>query len=89
MHLDLNEFDGVTPRNAQELKRAKGADLITLADDVDGTRCSNCEYVRGAKKVDGVIVGFCVHPEVDQPVSERNCCAFWDRPGCIRPWKKK
>lgn len=67
-----------------ELARAKKADLVTLAPDVTGTNCANCEYVRPGED-------YCDHPKVDQHLpapAARSCCALWDRPGTKRAWEK-
>lgn len=86
--MELNEQGGAEPENSAEMARAKKTDLITLPETIVGTNCSNCEYVGRVKKSQGIKVGWCVHPRVDQPVSERNCCALWSAYGVIRPWQK-
>lgn len=66
------------PPESSQLERAEHSDLITLPDGIEGTNCGNCEYVRET---------YCVHPEVDQEVSPRMCCKYWDAPGTHRAWK--
>lgn len=60
------------------INRARNTDLITLPEGVKGTNCGNCMYVQE---------GYCIHPEVDQPVTERMCCALWDHSEAIRSWE--
>lgn len=62
-----------------QLERAKAADLVTLPKNITGTNCGNCSYIKE---------GFCTHKKVQQPVSARLCCAYWDAEGTIRPWEK-
>jgi hypothetical protein len=74
-----DEQGGLVPTDKE---RAKAADLITLPDGVSGTNCANCSvYFR---KIEGKKHGYCVHPKVDQPVNNRNCCQFWDAYETIR-----
>ncbi len=75
---------GGTVMGAQAL-RAKQADLIILPDNVQGTNCSNCRFVNISDKATGQ--GYCRHPQVDQPVSARMCCIYWDAPGTQRVWQ--
>lgn len=30
----------------------------------------------------------CGHRLIKMYVTERNCCAYWDNPGCLRAWKE-
>lgn len=67
--------------DAQDLMRAKGADLVTLPDDVEGTNCANCLWVQGDE---------CTNPKVAQSLPDgaaRMCCALWDAPGVKRAWE--
>jgi len=61
------------------LERAKEADLITLPDSIPGTNCGNCSFFQE---------DHCNHPEVNQPVTARMCCIFWDHPDAKRAWIK-
>lgn len=65
--------------DSSALERAKRVDLITLPEGITGTNCFNCKYIKDS---------YCVHPEVDQPVTERMCCALWDAEGTKRAWEK-
>jgi hypothetical protein len=70
------------------LKRAESADLVTLPDDVSGTTCASCQYVRVGPR--GGVHDYCDHEKVDQPLpdtAERMCCRYWDRPGTKRAWR--
>ncbi len=75
-----NPEGGLNPRTPEEQERASRVDLVTLPLDVCGTNCCNCVYIQD---------GHCTHPEVNQPVNDRMCCALWDRPGTVRPWKSR
>jgi hypothetical protein len=74
----LGEIDDNLHAPDSEIERAEAADLISIPDDVDGTRCGNCLHFVG---------GYCNHPEVRQPVEEKDCCNHWDHPGTLRPWQ--
>lgn len=73
------------PPEATELERAKHSDLITLPDGIEGTNCFNCRYIHATPHNEE---GYraCIHPEVDQPVTERMCCKYWDQVGAKRTW---
>ncbi len=60
-----------------EQNRARRVDLVVLPADVRGTNCGSCMYARRAEgdKLD------CTHHDVRLPVSDRLCCALWDRSG--------
>ncbi len=75
-----NPEGGLNPRTPEEQERASRVDLVTLPPDVQGANCGNCMYIQD---------GHCTHPEVNQPVNNRNCCLLWDRPGTVRPWKSR
>lgn len=60
--------------------RAEKADLITLPIDITGTNCGNCLYFKK---------GMCTNPKVNQPVTQKNCCNFWDHEGTTREWEYK
>jgi hypothetical protein len=70
---------------SNEIPVFKKADLITLPENVEGTNCFNCEYVKKMK--DGK-TGFCENEAVKQWVNERMCCAYWDNHDVKRLWKK-
>jgi len=69
---ELNYEGGIDPKNKDELKRAKEADLITLP---------------GGSKSDVTDKRFCEHPKIKMYVTARMCCAFWDNKRVKRPWK--
>lgn len=77
-----NSQGGFDP-TSKEIPVFKKADLITLPEDVKGTNCFNCEYVRK----DGD-TGFCVNENVKQWVNKRMCCAFWSNHDVHRLWKE-
>jgi hypothetical protein len=83
--LEENELGGLIP-DKSEKERAKKADLITLPEDVKGTNCSNCKFVKILDKEKGL--GYCEHPEVDQHVTARMCCALWDNKKAERDFNK-
>jgi hypothetical protein len=64
------------------LERARRADLITLPEKIEGTNCGNCKFVDLKNE-------YCNHPNVDQKVTSRNCCALWDQAGTKREWLNK
>jgi len=67
-----------------DMKVAKKVDLIVLPRAVEGTNCGNCKWVDGTgSKMN------CDNPEVKQPVTDRLCCALWDRSDIKRPWGKQ
>jgi hypothetical protein len=70
---ELNNNGGIDPKNEDEMKRAKEADLITLP---------------GGDKTDSKNKGLCGHPKVKMYVTARMCCAFWDNDLVKRPWKQ-
>jgi hypothetical protein len=75
---ETDDQGGLIPTDKE---RAKDVDFITLPDGVPGTNCGNCLYVR---KIDGRRQKHCVHPKVDMPVNNRNCCKHWDAYGTGR-----
>lgn len=77
-NLKKDKNGGIVP---QDMKVAKKVDLITLPPDVEGTNCGNCRFITKENK-------FCTHPDVQQYVNERMCCAFWDHQMVERPWEK-
>jgi hypothetical protein len=68
----LNDQGGLNPQSQDEMKRAQKADLITLP---------------GGTRSDIISKKFCNHPAIQMYVTIRMCCAYWDSPGVIRPWK--
>ena len=70
---ELNTEGGIDPKNDDEMKRAKEADLITLP---------------GGDKSDSKNKALCCHPQVKMYVTSRMCCAFWDNARVKRPWKQ-
>lgn len=79
--LETNNQGGFTPETDQQLKRFKHADLITLPENVKGTNCGNCSYMRHQGKI-----GFCAHEEIQDYVTERMCCQYWDHKDINRAW---
>lgn len=65
---------GIIPK---DLKKAKKVDLITLPPDIKGTNCGNCKFMDN---------DFCKHKEIQMPVNDRMCCAYWDNTKVKRPW---
>lgn len=80
-----NPAGGVDPRSPEDMSAAQAVDLITLPDQVDGTNCSNCKFVRILDP--GLGTAFCTNPQVKQDVTSRMCCALWDAPGTYRAWE--
>lgn len=62
-----------------EAQRAAAADLVTLPKNIEGTNCGNCKFFSD---------GQCMNENVSQPVTDRQCCVYWDAEGVKRPWKK-
>jgi hypothetical protein len=80
MDIRLNDQGGVIPDTRAEASRAKAADLGTLPMEIMGTNCGNCKFVSDVKGG----IGVCLHPKVNQIVSARMCCAYWDAHGFLR-----
>lgn len=80
-YIKLYEFESEAADDLDRLDRAEHADLITLPENITGTNCSNCKFVDLKTKM-------CNHPEVNQKVSERMCCKYWDAEGTKREWEK-
>lgn len=66
----------------QRLQRAKAADLITLPENIEGTNCANCKFVKTGENL------YCTHKKVLQNVTPKMCCIYWDAEGVIREWEK-
>jgi hypothetical protein len=73
----LNKLGGTDPHTPEEAKIYKKVDLVTLPEDVKGTNCFNCRFVKN---------GFCENKQVLQKVTDRNCCALWDNKDAYRKW---
>lgn len=71
--IKLNEI-----KNNEELERAKKADLITLPNNIKGTNCGNCKFIKD---------GYCFHSKIKQNVANNQCCIYWDAEGVKREWK--
>lgn len=67
----------------EQIKVFKKVDLITLT--VSGTNCGNCMYFR--KDEDKKGVGYCIHREVQEWVTDKMCCAEWSRDDIVRKWQ--
>jgi hypothetical protein len=68
----LNHQGGLNPQTQAEMKRAQKADLITLP---------------GGSSVEVISKQYCNNQAIEMYVTIRMCCAYWDSPGVIRPWK--
>jgi|SRR5581483_4433938 len=73
-----NEQGGFDPTKDQ-IAKFKKIDLITLP--VAGTNCGNCMFM---KPVDDV--GFCTHKDVQEYITNKMCCVFWNNTGVKRKW---
>jgi hypothetical protein len=82
--LETNNQGGFDAQNKEQTKRHKHADLITLPENVKGTNCGNCSFMI----LQGEKVGFCKHPEIQDWVTTRMCCAYWTHEGVKRSWEK-
>lgn len=77
-HKALDQLGGEVPP-PNEMEAAMRADFITLPEDVSGTSCKNCSWIRENK---------CNHPKLKGlMVNERNCCSYWNADGTIRAWE--
>lgn len=76
----INDLGGVIPASAAERARAKASDLGTLPPELPGTSCANCEYFSAHNNE----IGFCTNKSVQQYVTVRMCCYFWNNPGYLR-----
>jgi hypothetical protein len=85
MPVDRNDLDGINDMNKDALLRAKNADLITLPKDINGTNCSNCNWISKYKKTYGAM---CNHPKVKQYVNSRMCCALWSNKKMYAPFER-
>lgn len=81
----INQQGGFVPANRAELKRARETDLGTMPRDIAGTNCGNCSFIQPEGRAHGIQWGFCANPKVLQPVTDRQCCCYWDNPGYLRP----
>lgn len=70
---ELNAQGGLIISDKKELSDAKNGDLITLPGK--GTKPK--------KKI------WCKNKGINQFVTDRMCCAYWDAPGVVRDFKKK
>lgn len=84
VYVKKNKQGGLDQTDETSLERAKEADLITLPANVPGTNCSNCMYAQPRKS--NMADFWCVHAEVNLPITPRMCCKFWDNKGVKRPW---
>ena len=80
--LDLWREDCAVPIKNE--KKAKKADLIVLPEGIEGTNCFNCSWVMDK----GGDARLCEHPDVNQDVTKRMCCKWWDNPKVKRSWGK-
>lgn len=73
----------------QELERAKHSDLIVLPDNIEGTNCGNCKFLskqdrKNKEPKKGKF--YCAHEDIQQYVTARHCCAYWDHEDVKREW---
>lgn len=73
----INKLGGIDSKLAQEVKRAKEVDLITLPKDVKGTNCGNCKWYKQVTPK----VSYCENTRVKQNVNDRMCCVLWTHHG--------
>jgi hypothetical protein len=64
------------------LERAEHSDLITLPENIEGTNCGNCKFFDSKTKM-------CMNTEVNQKVTARMCCKYWDAEGVKREWEEE
>ncbi len=81
--LETNQEGGFNPETNKQVKRFKHADLITLPKEVKGTNCGNCSFMKKQGKY-----GFCKHEEIQDWVTDRMCCKYWNHHGVKRSWGK-
>jgi hypothetical protein len=81
--LETNNQGGFDPQTQAQIKRFKHVDLITLPENIEGTHCGNCSFVRSSDDV-----GFCTHSEIQDWVNKRMCCKYWNHEGVRRSWEK-
>lgn len=79
----LNKLGGLDPQTPEKMKVWKKVDLITLPENIPGTHCFNCKFIKGKKDK----VGFCDQEQIKDYVSNRNCCSLWSAEGVIRAWE--
>lgn len=85
--MPFNKEDGIDYTSVEDNNKAKKADLITLPEEVKGTNCANCKFVKIIEEKAGL--GFCEHPDVKLNVTKRMCCKLWDHNNASRSWKKE
>jgi hypothetical protein len=76
--LETNQQGGFDHENDKQKKVFKKVDLITLPEDVKGTNCGNCRFIKNK---------FFTHLEIQNWVNDRMCCAYWDNDGARRSWE--
>lgn len=81
--LETNSQGGFDPQSDKQNQKFKKVDLLTLPEEVKGTNCGNCEYMRKQGKI-----GFCKHEDVQDWVTDRMCCNRWSHEGARRAWEK-
>lgn len=79
---DFKPDGGLRPRNEEEVKKFKHADLIVLPNNIEGTNCGNCKYA--SDKSNGML--YCKHPDLELVVTEKMCCRYWDHADVKRNW---
>jgi len=83
--LQKNNNGGLEDLDKDALSRAKHADLITFTQDIPGTNCFNCQWIRDKSQE----AGYCSNKEIRQYVNGRMCCNYWNKPGTLRAWENK
>lgn len=79
-----NRQGGINDMGEDALKRAQKVDLITLPDNVKGTNCFNCKWIRDKERD----YGFCGNKSVLQEVNGRMCCILWTNTSEYRPFTR-
>lgn len=72
----------VTPKELNE-----NGGLTPTGDDLKAAK--EYDLITLAGKAIAASKQHCTHPDIDQMVTKRMCCALWDANGCIRAWEKK
>lgn len=92
--------EAVVGTNCGNCEFSKGAKDVKDAklDEQGGTIPPDDKKKELAKKADLITmpgkaepkaIKWCKHKEVDQPISDRMCCAFWNNPGAHRSYGKQ
>lgn len=85
MEIKHNKQGGIDDIYSDSLKRAKNVDLVTLPENISGTNCYNCKWIKEKTRSKG----YCSNPRVSQYVNNRMCCAIWDSNDALRNFEGK